>query len=226
MVSLVVLSPTHDAYTLDTVHHDLEALFRPLLPPREVGNFVVESIPSASYSVQCTVPGYSGLYSIQNVAGPYAAFSDFLEHIGDPELKELAASQPFWISVDRMHSYESDREAYRFIGQLLARLAPEDAAVLVHPSKYLVRPFTPEVRRLLASGGERLATHDPAIAPSPSIEQNFRRPLRAFAPPLMANRQKLTPPSRSGATGLAIKGPGTVRCLVHGTRCCRFLERT
>ena len=33
-------------------------------------------------------------------------------------------------------------------------LAPDDAALLVHPSQYLVRPFTPEVRKLLATGGQ------------------------------------------------------------------------
>ena len=41
-------------------------------------------------------------------------------------------------------------DAYRFIEQVMAKLAPSDAAFLVHPSKFIVIPFDGDLRGRLA----------------------------------------------------------------------------
>jgi hypothetical protein len=47
---------------------------------------------------------------------------------------------------------EDVEDAYRFIGKAIARLAPADAMLLVHPETLHHRVFDEEVRRQLASG--------------------------------------------------------------------------
>jgi hypothetical protein len=79
-------------------------------------------------------------------------FSDFAEAITDPDLRALAVAQQAWLSVDAMHVHTTVEEAYRLIGSLLAKLAPPDATVLVHPSKPIVMRFDDGVRSRLASG--------------------------------------------------------------------------
>jgi hypothetical protein len=155
MVSLVALLPSWQERSIDEVRESLDALFPGcFLPPREEGNFVIEGpVLGASYMVQCTIPEHSGMFLIHNVPGPYSEFSDCLVHLPDSELKELAAKQPCWMSVDMMHRHTSDEDAYRFVSAALAKLAPPDAAVLLHPSRYMALPFSSEVRRTLASGG-------------------------------------------------------------------------
>ena len=155
MVSLVALLPSWQELAVEEVRQALDALFPgAFLPPREEGNFVIEGpVPGASYLVQCTVPQYSGMFLIHNVPGPYSEFSDYLAHLVDPELRELGSKQPCWMSVDMMHRHTTDEDAYRFVSAALAKLAPPDAALLLHPSRYLAVLFAPEVRRTLASGG-------------------------------------------------------------------------
>ena len=72
---------------------------------------------------------------------------------GEPELsRALAVAQQSWLSVDAMHVHTTEVEAYRLIGALLAKLAPPDAAVLVHPSKLVAVRFDDILRTRLADG--------------------------------------------------------------------------
>lgn len=154
MVSLVILSQTCPTLTLDSVRVTLDSIFpSEFLPPREAGNFVIDgAVPGAQYLVQCTRPNHQGMFMIQNVPGPYSEFSDYLNYIEDPEIREVAVRQQCWLSVDMVHQHTTAEDAYRFIGATLALLAPPDAAVLVHPSMLTAVPFTNETRRQLAAG--------------------------------------------------------------------------
>jgi hypothetical protein len=155
MVSLVALLPSWQELTVDEVRESLDALFPgAFLPPREEGNFVIEGpVPGTSYLIQCTVPEHTGMFLMHNVPGPYSEFSDYLTRLVDPVLRELAAKQPCWMSVDLMHRHTTHEDGYRFVSAALAKLAPSDTAVLLHPSRYVAVPFTVGVRRTLASGG-------------------------------------------------------------------------
>lgn len=160
MISLVALAPTWRERSVDEIRKDLDETFPgQFLPPRNEGSFVIEGpIEGASYLVQCTVPNYSGMYLIQNVPSQYSAVSDYLDHIKDPEVRKLADSQACWLSVDLMHQHTTKEDAYRFIGLVLGKLAPEDAALLVHPSRFHVARFSAQLRAALAAGDEPFGT--------------------------------------------------------------------
>jgi hypothetical protein len=66
-------------------------------------------------------------------------------------LHRIAVAQQAWLGLDRVHG-DNDDEAYRFIGKVLAELAPADTAALVHPERLTTLGFDAEVRRQLASG--------------------------------------------------------------------------
>lgn len=91
------------------------------------------------------------MFHLYSVPGPYTVFSDFADHIEDAALRQLAEAQECWLSVDLIHKHTTEQEAYRFIGKVLAKLAPPDAAVLVHPSRLVTLRFDDDVRRRLAS---------------------------------------------------------------------------
>jgi hypothetical protein len=156
MISLVVLSNSYVELTLGTLREHLEQVYPGrFLPPREKGTFVVEgNIPDTPFLIQSDIPGAAGSFLLHSVPGPYTAFSDFAEHIGDASLRRLAQAQSCWLSVDLIHRNTTDAEAYRFIGSVLAELAPRDAAALVHPSRLLTIAFDDRVRRALANGGQ------------------------------------------------------------------------
>jgi hypothetical protein len=88
------------------------------------------------------------------VPGSYTHFSDFDKFIRDRTMKRRARAQQAWLSIDLMakHSGATESEASRFIGRALAKLAPTDAAYLVHPTRRIVVPFNDAVRRRLESG--------------------------------------------------------------------------
>jgi len=155
MVSLVVLSQSTPALTLDSVRSTLDAVYPgQFLPPREEGNFVIDgAVPGATYMIQCTVPDASGMFMLHNVPGPYSEFSDFPSHLGGA-IRDLALQQQCWMSVDVIGKYGTADDAYRFIGRLLAQLAPPDSAVLLHPSKMMATAFNETVRRQLAVGDQ------------------------------------------------------------------------
>jgi hypothetical protein len=154
MVSWVVLSHSYVELTADALRENLDQLYPgQFLPPREQGNFVVDgNVPGVEFLIQCGVPGAAGLFLLYSVPGPYTAFSDFADHIEDASLRELALAQECWLSVDLAHAHKTEADGYRFIGQVLAKLAPRDAAVLVHPSRLMTMRFDDEVRRKLAAG--------------------------------------------------------------------------
>ncbi|HEY7712230.1 MAG TPA: hypothetical protein VIG57_19620 [Candidatus Entotheonella sp.] len=155
MVSLVVLSQSAPELTLESVRSTLDAVFpEQFLPPREEGNFVIDgAVPGATYMIQCTVPDASGMFMLHNVLGPYSESSDFPDHLTGA-IRDLALQQQCWMSVDVIGKYGTDDDAYRFIGRLLAQLAPPDSAVLLHPSRMVAIAFDETVRRQLAAGDQ------------------------------------------------------------------------
>lgn len=153
MVSLVVLSNMYVELTLDTLRQRLDSLYPgKFLPPNEA-SFVVEgAVEGATFLIKSNVAGASGLFMLHSVPGPYTEFSNFVEYVDDPKLLEIALAQNCWLSVDRMMRSAPDEEAYRFIGNVLALLAPADAAMLVHPSQSYAIEFDDNVWRQLAAG--------------------------------------------------------------------------
>jgi hypothetical protein len=87
----------------------------------------------------------------------YTEFSDFQKKITDPSLRRQAEAQKCWLSVDMAHKNTTSEDAYRFIEQVLAKLAPADAAFLVHPSKLVTIPFDDDVRHRMASGSQAVS---------------------------------------------------------------------
>ena len=156
MVGWVALSNSYVELTLDLLRKSLDELYPgQFLPPREKGNFVVDgNVPGAEFLIQSGIQGAAGLFLLHNVPGPYTEFSDFADHIEDPSLRHLAEGQDCWLSVDLIHKHTTEEDGYRFIGNVLAKLAPSDAAVLVHPSRLITIRLDDEVRRRLAGGGQ------------------------------------------------------------------------
>jgi hypothetical protein len=155
MLGLVVLSNTWRDLSVDAVRQHLDALHPgQFLPPRDEGSFVIAgAVPGAQFMIQCAVPEEMGVYMLHNVPGPYSEFSPFADHIRDAALRAVALAQRCWLGVDRVVDYgKGEAEAYRFIGRLLARLAPPDSAVLVHPQRFTAVRFTDDIRRQLAQG--------------------------------------------------------------------------
>ena len=153
MISWVVLSDTCLDPTVESVRATLDALYPGQFLPANDRNWVVAGVvPDSQFMIQSNVAGAAGMFMLQAVPGPYTMFSDFAEAITDPDLRALAVAQQAWLSVDAMHVHTTEAEAYRLIGSLLAKLAPPDAAVLVHPSKPIVMRFDDEVRTRLANG--------------------------------------------------------------------------
>jgi hypothetical protein len=153
MVSWVVLSNTPLELVADGLRATLEQLYPGNFPPGGQTSFVIDGpVPGAQFLIQSNVPGAAGLFMLQNIAGPYADFSDFARRIADAQVRADALSQRAWLSVDNVRAYRSRQDAYRFVGRLLARLAPPDAAFLVHPSRLTTIRFDDGVRRRLADG--------------------------------------------------------------------------
>jgi hypothetical protein len=105
----------------------------------------------AQFLINSAIPGATSMFMLHSVPGPYTEFSPFADHIRDAALRHIAVAQQAWLGLDRVHG-DKDEEAYRFIGKVLAELAPADAAVLVHPERLVTFRFDAEVRRQLANG--------------------------------------------------------------------------
>lgn len=153
MVSLVVLYDTYIELDLDALRRALDDVFPgEFLPPRAEGSFVIDgAVPGATFMIKSAVKGASGLFMLNNVPGPYTEFSDFAD-IVDPALRDRAEKQSCWLSIDLMHPTASVEDAYCFIGKLLARIAPDDTALLVHPETFRSMVFDEEVRDRLSKG--------------------------------------------------------------------------
>jgi hypothetical protein len=160
MIGWVVLSNTHVELTVESLRANLDQVYPgQFLPPGE-RNFVIEgSVPDSQFLIQSNVSGAAGMFMLHTVPGPYTEFSDFAESITDPSLRTLAVSQQAWLAIDTMHVHTTEADAYRLIGVVLAKLAPPDAAVLVHPSKPIVMRLDEDVRSRLAGGLQPNSVH-------------------------------------------------------------------
>jgi hypothetical protein len=160
MIALVVLANTYVDLKLDSLRTKLNEVFSgEFLPPRDKGNFVVGGPGPGQFFIQANMPDTAGMFLLNNVPGPYSKFSSFANSIEDASIRRRATAQCCWLSVDLVHKNTSDTDAYQFIAQVLAKLAPSDAAFLVHPSKLITIPFDDVVRARLAKGDVILANH-------------------------------------------------------------------
>jgi hypothetical protein len=153
MIGWVVLANTYVELTVDSLRAALDQLYPDQFLPLGERNFVIEgSVPESQFLIQSNVAGAAGMFMLHTVPGPYSDFSDFAESMTDASLRALAVSQQVWLAIDNMHDHTTEADAYRLIGALLAKLAPPDAAVLVHPSKPIAMRFDDDLRSRLASG--------------------------------------------------------------------------
>jgi hypothetical protein len=123
------------------------------LPQRDDGSFVVEALMPEQFLIKSSVPGAQGLFMQHNVPGPYSEFSDLVDRIPDASLRDIAKAQGCWMSMNLVSQSEA-AGGYKFIGSVLARLAPPDTAVLMHPAHGTAVRFTADVRRRLAESGQ------------------------------------------------------------------------
>jgi hypothetical protein len=156
MIGWVVLSKTWVQLTEDTLRRRLDELYPgEFLPPRKTGTFVVEGpVAGAQFLIKSAVAGAAGIFMLHSVPGSYSDFSGFAAHIKNKRLRSVVARQEAWLSVELIGQVASRDDAYRFIGKVLAALAPADAAILVHPSRMASMPFDDDVRRRLANGDQ------------------------------------------------------------------------
>jgi hypothetical protein len=156
MISLVVLSNSYVAPKTDSLANKLDELYPgKFLPLNQQANFVAAGPTPGQFLIKSTIPGQAGIFVLISVPGPYTDFSDFAHFIADPLLRRKAEAQSCWLSVDLIAKITTAEEAYRFIGAVLAKLAPADAAVLVEPETNSAVLFDDELRRQLASGSVR-----------------------------------------------------------------------
>jgi len=159
MVSWVVLANSYLDFGVDDVRQKLDEVYSgEFLPPRQKGNFVVAGPPPGQFMIFSSVSGAAGIFLLNSVPGPYTHFSKFAEAIADPSLRASIAKQCCWLSVDLIHSKTSDEEAYRFIEQVLAKIAPADAAFLIDPDNGAVMRFDDSVRSRFANGEQILSS--------------------------------------------------------------------
>jgi len=151
MIALVVLANTYVDLTLDSVRAKLDEVFPgEFLPPRQKGNFVIDGPTPGGFLIQANLPGAAGIFLLHNVPAPYREFSDFAKAIADTATRKKAMAQRCWLFVDRIGKHGSEEDSYSFIEQALAKLAPPDAAFLVHPSRLITIPFDDDLRARLA----------------------------------------------------------------------------
>ena len=168
MISWVVLANTYVELRLDSLRQKLDELYPgQFLPPRLQGNFTVPGPAPGQFLIQCHVPGVAGAFMLNSVRGLYTEVSDFAEAIADRSLRLEAESQCCWLSIDLVHMHTTEEEAYRFIGQVLAKLAPADAAFLVHPVLRTTIAFDADVRRRLANCEQILPNPVTPLSPNP-----------------------------------------------------------
>jgi hypothetical protein len=157
MISWVVLSNSHVDLNVDLLRAKLDEVYPgKFLPPGE-HDFVIDGPTPGQFLIKSTIPGAAGMFLLINVPGPYTEFSDFAEFIREPDLLRKVKAQCCWLSVDLIGPVRSEEGAWRFIEQVLARLAPPDAAFLVHPEKRVTLRFSEDIRGRLAKG-EQIAT--------------------------------------------------------------------
>jgi hypothetical protein len=158
MISWVVLSNTYVDLKVDLLRAKLDEVYpRQFLPPRDK-NFVIDGPTPGQFFIKSNITGAAGMFMLISVPASYTEFSDFAEVTADKELLRKVKAQCCWLSVDLVHRLTTDADAYRFIEQVLAKLAPQDAAFLVHPDKRITMPFNDDMRRQLATGAQILSS--------------------------------------------------------------------
>jgi hypothetical protein len=155
MISLVALSDSYVELTVEALRQHLAQLYPGHFATGAQDSFVIEgAVPGAQFMIKSMAPGASGIFLLHHVPGPYTDVSDFANYIEDSALLRRAQAQSCWLSVDRLGVMGTERDAYPFIANVLAHLAPAETAALVHPATQTTIAFDNEVRRQLASGGE------------------------------------------------------------------------
>jgi hypothetical protein len=158
MISWVVLSKSYVDLKVESLREKLDKVYPgQFLPPRDK-NFVIDGPTPGQFLIKSNIAGAAGMFMLISVPVSYTEFSDFAEVIADPTLLHNVKAQCCWLSVDLVHRFTTDEDAYRFIEQVLAKLAPQDAAFLVHPEKRTTMPFDDDIRRRLANGAQILSS--------------------------------------------------------------------
>jgi hypothetical protein len=158
MISWVVLSNTHVDLKVDSLREKLDEVYPgQFLPPRDK-NFVIDGPTPGQFFIKSNIASAAGMFMVISAPASYTEFSDFADVITDPALLRNIKAQCCWLSVDLVHRLTTDADAYRFIEQVLAKLAPLDAAFLVHPEKRITMPFYDDIRRQLATGAQILSS--------------------------------------------------------------------
>src|ERR1700720_1281006 len=158
MISWVVLSKSYVDLKVDSLREKLDEVYPgQFLPPRDK-NFVIDGPTPGQFFIKSNIDGAAGMFMVISVPSSYTEFSDFADVIADPALLRNIKAQCCWLSVDLVHRLTTDADGYRFIEQVLAKLAPQDAAFLVHPEKRITTPFDNDIRRRLANGAQILSS--------------------------------------------------------------------
>jgi hypothetical protein len=158
MISWVVLSRSYVDLKVDSLREKLDEVYPgQFLPPRDK-NFVIDGPAPGQFLIKSNIAGAAGMFMLVSVRASYTEFSDFAEAIADPSLLRKIKAQCCWLSVDLIHRHTTDEDAYRFIEQVLAKLAPSDAAFLVYPEKRITITFDDGIRRRLANGEKILSS--------------------------------------------------------------------
>jgi hypothetical protein len=153
IISRVVLANSYVALDLDSLRAKLEELYPgQFLPPHIKGSFVVAGPKPGQFLIQSNVAGAAGIFLLTSVPKSYTQFSDFSKTIADGPFRRQAEAQCCWLSVTLISNSKGDADAYRFVEQVLAKLAPADAAFLVDPAKRVTIAFDDAIRSRFASG--------------------------------------------------------------------------
>jgi hypothetical protein len=153
MVGWVVLLSRRLELTEETLRAQLDRIYPgEFLPPRQLGTFVVAGPEvGMQFLVKSAITGATGIFILHTVPGPYTAVSPFAKHIRDASLRRTAGAQRAWLGLELVGGGD-ELQAYRFIGKVLAALAPDDAVALVHPSRLVTYAFDAEIRQKLSVG--------------------------------------------------------------------------
>jgi hypothetical protein len=149
----VVLADSPIRFDLDALRQKLEELYPgQFVPPRAKGSFVVAGRVRGQYIIQSNVGGAAGIFILNSGTEPFAGLSDFTKTIPDGPTRRSVEAQCCWLAISLMYKARPDAEAFRFVEQALAKLAPPDANFLVDPTKRITVPFDEAMRRSFARG--------------------------------------------------------------------------
>jgi hypothetical protein len=151
MVGWVVLCRNWVQWTEEALRADLDRLYPgEFLPPRQRGTFVVSGpVAGTQFLIHSAIAGATGMFLLQSVPRSYTEVSPFAGRIGNAVLRRQAGVQRAWLGLEKIGG-NNEADACRFIGKVLAALAPADASVLVHSSRLVSYPFDADTRLRLS----------------------------------------------------------------------------